>query len=361
MTNLIGLSIEDFKNICQTLEKPLFHADQIFNWLYHKGVQDVSDMKNIPLDFRNYLKEHYSIERPTVSKIQKSVDGTQKWLLNFNDNNEAECVHIPEKTRGTLCVSSQIGCTLTCTFCHTGTQVLVRNLTPAEIIGQVMTARDIFSEWPTPQEKAHISNIVMMGMGEPLYNYENVKKAILLMMHQKGIGLSRHKITLSTSGIIPGIKKTAEELRVNLALSLHAVTNELRNKIVPINKKYPLEELLPVIKDYCPISGTKKVTFEYVMLKDTNDSEADAKELIRLIKGIPSKINLIPFNPWPGAPFECSSHKQIKKFASILENAGYIAPVRTPRGQDIFAACGQLKSESERVKKSKINQAENAS
>jgi 23S rRNA (adenine2503-C2)-methyltransferase len=209
ISNLIGLSIQDLKDICASLGKPLFHAEQIFNWIYHKGIRDINDMLNLSLDFRNSLKENFIIERPHVSKVQKSVDGTQKWLLSFNDKTEAECVHIPERTRGTLCVSSQIGCTLTCTFCHTGTQTLVRNLTAGEIIGQVMTARDIFSEWPTPQEKAHISNIVMMGMGEPLYNYENVKKAILLMMHQKGIGLSRHKITLSTSGIIPGIKKNS--------------------------------------------------------------------------------------------------------------------------------------------------------
>lgn len=311
-------------------------------------------MINIPKELRHILKEEHFIHRPKITNIQKSSDGTQKWLLKFHDSNEAECVHIPEKTRGTLCVSSQIGCTLTCKFCHTGTQTLVRNLTPDEIIGQVITARDIFHEWPSPIEKAHISNIVMMGMGEPLYNYDHVKKAILLMMHPDGINISRHKITLSTSGVIPEIKKTAEELKVNLALSLHAVTNELRDHLVPINKKYPLEELLPVIRDYCTISNTKKITFEYVMLKDMNDSEAEAKQLIRLIKGIPAKINLIPFNPWPQSSFECSSNNQIKKFASILEKAGYRAPIRKTRGQDILAACGQLKSESKRAKKSKI-------
>ena len=321
-----------------------------------KEKKKIDEMHNLGAALQINLVENYTLDRPNVSEEQKSLDGTQKWLLKFEDNNEAECVFIPEKSRGTLCVSSQIGCTLTCKFCHTGTQTLVRNLTAGEIIGQVIHASDELHDWNNSTNNTRkITNVVMMGMGEPLYNYENVKKAILLMMHPKGINLSRHKITLSTSGVVPFIEKTAKELRVNLAVSLHAVTNELRNRIVPLNKKYPIEELLQTLKNYCTLSQTKKITFEYVMLKGVNDSEADARALIKLIKGIPAKINLIPFNKWPGSDFECSTEKQIKKFSAIVENAGYRSPVRTPRGEDILAACGQLKSQSKRVRKFLIN------
>lgn len=351
--NLIGLNLDELKTIFSLLGKPAFHGEQLFNWIYSKGVKDVTQMHNLGAHLQNTLAENYHINSVSISDSQKSIDKTQKWLLQFEDNHEAECVYIPEKNRGTLCISSQVGCTLTCKFCHTGTQTWVRNLTAGEIIGQVMHAKNELVDWNSEANaKKQITNVVMMGMGEPLYNYENVKKAILLMMHPKGINLSRHKITLSTSGVVPFIEKTAKELKVNIAVSLHAVTNELRNRIIPLNKKYPLEELLATLKNYCSLSQTKKVTFEYVMLKGVNDSETDAKELVKLIKGIPAKINLIPFNKWPGSEFECSTEKQIKKFSAIVENAGYKSPVRTPRGEDILAACGQLKSESKRINKS---------
>jgi 23S rRNA (adenine2503-C2)-methyltransferase len=351
LKNLIGLDLKDFESLCLHFKQPSFRAKQLFQWVYHRGVLSVDGMSNLPKKFIEDLKTITTIERPLLKTAQQSMDGTQKWLLSFDDKNEAECVHIPEKTRGTLCISSQVGCTLTCKFCHTGTQLLVRNLEVSEIIGQVMKARDIFGEWPTPMERRHISNIVMMGMGEPLYNTDNVSKAIKLMLHREGLAFSRHKITLSTSGVVPEIERIAKDLRVNLAISLHAVRDDLRSQIMPINKKYPLKDLLNVVRKYPEMSQTDKVTFEYVMLKNVNDSIEDAKELLRLIKGIPSKINLIPFNAWPGSSFECSSKTQIKKFADILEKGGYSSPIRTPRGEDILAACGQLKSESERIRK----------
>lgn len=354
MKTLVGLNTDDLKEVCKTFGQPEFRAKQLYDWLYHKGVSSFEAMRNMPAVFIEQLKSEYTIERLQIKIAQNSSDGTQKWLLRFPDGNEAECVHIPETTRGTLCVSSQIGCTLTCKFCHTGTQTLVRNLSAGEIIGQVMTARDVFGEWPTPEGNRHVSNIVLMGMGEPLYNFENVSKAFKIIMDPKGLWFSRHKITLSTSGVVPMIDACAKDLRVNLAVSLHAVRNELRDHLVPLNKKYPLEELIETLRRYPEQSGTDRITFEYVMLKDVNDSLADAKELARLIKGIPAKINLIPFNPWPGSNFERSTDSQIRKFAQTLDNAGYFAPVRTPRGEDILAACGQLKSESERQSKSRL-------
>ncbi|CAO5683171.1 MAG: Dual-specificity RNA methyltransferase RlmN [Holosporales bacterium] len=355
LKNLIGLDLADFEKVCLHFKEPSFRAKQLFGWVYNKGIRSIDEMSNLPKPFKEKLCEIAAIKRLNFSSIMQSTDGTQKWLLEFEDKNLAECVHIPEKTRGTLCVSSQVGCTLTCKFCHTGTQLLVRNLDASEILGQIIAARDVFDDWAPPTlEKRHVSNIVMMGMGEPLYNYENVKKALQIALHQDGLAFSRHKITLSTSGVVPEILNVARDLRVNLAISLHAVRNDLRNEIMPLNKKYPLEELIRVVRQYPEISKTDKVTFEYVMLKDVNDSVADAKELCRLIKGIPSKINIIPFNPWPSAPFERSTDQQIKKFADVLERAGYQSPIRKPRGEDIFAACGQLKSLSERKKKNKV-------
>ena len=282
---------------------------------------------------------------------RQSIDGTRKWLLGFADGQEAETVHIPEEDRGTLCVSSQIGCTLTCRFCHTGTQRLVRNLSAAEILGQIMLARDALQEWPSPPDGRLISNIVMMGMGEPLYNYDNVAKALRIVMDGEGISISKRKITLSTAGVVPMIRRAGAELGVNLAISLHAVTDELRDRIVPINKKYPIAELMDACRSYPGLSNARRITFEYVMLKGVNDSPADARALIKLIEGVPAKVNLIPFNAWPGAPFECSSNAAIAAFSDIVFEAGYASPVRTPRGRDIMAACGQLKSESIRQRK----------
>lgn len=352
--DIIGLSRSELEQSLKELSMPRFRADQVWIWLYHHGVRSFENMANISKAHRELLDTHFKISRQTISKAQSSRDGTQKWLLKFEDNQEAEVVHIPEQDRGTLCVSSQVGCTLTCTFCHTGTQTLVRNLTPSEIVGQVIAAKDVFGEWPTPQANRHISNIVLMGMGEPLYNYENVAKALKIIMDHQGLSISRRRITLSTSGVVPMIRKCGEELGVNLAISLHAVNNPLRDKIVPLNKKYPLEELLAACREYPGLSNSKRITFEYVMLKDVNDSDADARELVRIIKGIPAKINLIPFNPWPGSPFERSTNKRIQAFGDIVNRAGYASPVRTPRGEDILAACGQLKSASQRASKSKL-------
>lgn len=355
--NLIGLSREELTTLVCELGESAFRAKQLWHWLYHRGVRNFEEMTNICKSFRQKLSERYCIERPRITRDHRSFDGTRKWLLGFYDNQEAETVHIPEAERGTLCVSSQIGCTLTCKFCHTGTQKLVRNLTAGEIVGQVMVARDCLEEWPTTQETRMISNIVMMGMGEPLYNYENVAKALKIIMDGEGIALSRRRITLSTSGVVPMIEQCGQELGVNLAISLHAVTDELRNVLVPLNKKYPIEMLLEACRNYPKCSNSKRITFEYVMLKDVNDSDADAKELVRLIRGIPAKVNLIPFNPWPGTEFECSSWKRIEAFAAIVNDAGYASPIRTPRGRDILAACGQLRSESIRASKSLRNKA----
>lgn len=357
-TSLIGLSKEELTQTLETLGEKSFRAKQLWHWIYNQGVTDFHEMSNIAKPLRDKLEAQFTLERPQVSRDYISLDGTRKWLLKFTDNQEAETVHIPEEDRGTLCVSSQVGCTLTCTFCHTGTQKLVRNLTSGEIVGQLMIARDALKEWPSTQETRFISNIVMMGMGEPLYNYENVAKALKIIMDGEGISLSRRRITLSTSGVVPMIEQCGRELGVNLAVSLHAVTNELRDEIVPINKKYPIEMLLAACRTYPASSNCNRITFEYVMLKDVNDSLADARKLVKLLRGIPAKVNLIPFNPWPGTIYECSPWDRIKAFAQIVNDAGYASPIRTPRGDDILAACGQLRSESMRQSKSILQKKE---
>ena len=351
--NLVGLGRGDIAALLAELDLPRFRADQVFKWIYARGVTDFADMTDIAKGLRAQLAERFALARPAVSRDLASVDGTRKWLLRLADANEVETVHIPEEDRGTLCVSSQVGCTLSCRFCHTGTQKLVRNLGPAEIVGQVMLARDHLGEWPTAEAPAiyqrQLSNIVMMGMGEPLYNFDNVSAALKIVMDGEGIAISHRRITLSTAGVVPMIRRCGEELGVGLAISLHAVTNEIRDRIVPLNKKYPIEELLAACREYPGSRNSRRITFEYVMLKDVNDSAADARQLVQLIKGIPAKVNLIPFNPWPGAPFERSSDVAIERFAEIVRRAGYPSPVRTPRGEDILAACGQLKSESQRA------------
>lgn len=354
LKNLIGLSKQEFIQEIENLDEKAFRAKQLWHWVYHRGVQRFSDMTNLSKDFRQKLEEHYVVSRPDVSRDLISVDGTRKWLFRYQDNQEAETVFIPDVTKsGSLCISSQVGCTLTCKFCHTGTQKLVRNLEASEIVQQFMIARDALDDWPSGKESPLMANIVMMGMGEPLYNYENVAKALKIIMDSDGIAFSRRKITLSTSGVVPMIEQCGAELGVNLAISLHAVTNEIRDEIVPLNKKYPIKDLLDACRRYPAASNSKRITFEYVMLKGVNDSLADARELVRLISGIPSKVNLIPFNPWPGSPFECSSKETIRAFAEVVNNAGYAAPVRKTRGQDILAACGQLRSESIRQSKSR--------
>ena len=349
--NLIGLTRAELEAEITALGEPVFRARQLWHWIYHRGVADFAAMTSLSKAFRARLAEHYVVERPAVSLGQASEDGTRKWLLRFPDAQEAECVHIPEEDRGTLCVSSQVGCTLTCRFCHTGTQRLVRNLAPAEIVGQVMLARDDLGEWPTPMADRQITNIVMMGMGEPLYNYDNVAKALKIVMDGEGIAISKRKITLSTAGVVPMMQRCGAELDVNLAVSLHAVSDEVRDVIVPLNKKYPLKELLAACLAYPGINNARRITFEYVMLDGINDSPAEARELVRLLRPIPAKVNLIPFNPWPGAPYACSSAAAIEAFSNILFEAGISAPVRRPRGRDIMAACGQLKSASERLRK----------
>ena len=344
-------------------------ASQLWNWIYFRGVTDFERMTNVGKATRQLFAEKFSIDRPTIVSEQVSVDGTRKWLFRFSDPTspllppvEIETVYIPEEDRGTLCVSSQVGCTLTCSFCHTGTQRLVRNLTAGEILGQVLMARERLGDFPGGERPADgglvpsgdtraITNIVMMGMGEPLYNYDNVKEALLIASDETGISLSKRRITLSTSGVVPQIGPAGREIGVMLAISLHAVRDELRDELVPINKKWPLKELLQACRDYPGLSNARRITFEYVMLKGINDTDADARELVRLLANIPAKINLIPFNPWPGSGYECSSSARIEAFADIVNRAGYASPVRTPRGRDIFAACGQLKSETERLKK----------
>ncbi|HVY21430.1 MAG TPA: 23S rRNA (adenine(2503)-C(2))-methyltransferase RlmN [Bauldia sp.] len=338
-------------------------AGQIWHWLYLRGATDFGAMTNISKDLRAKLDEHFAITRPEIVTEQISNDGTRKWLLRFPSRGagrpvEIETVYIPEEGRGTLCLSSQVGCTLSCSFCHTGTQKLVRNLTPEEIVGQILLARDRLGDYPqmtpiagdVPSTGRLVSNIVMMGMGEPLYNFDNVKDALHIAADGEGLGLSKRRITLSTSGVVPMIPKAGDEIGVMLAISLHAVRDELRDELVPLNKKYPIAELLAACRAYPGLSNARRITFEYVMLKGVNDSLADARELVRLLAGIPAKINLIPFNPWPGNQYECSDWAQIEKFADIVNAAGYASPIRTPRGRDILAACGQLKSESERMK-----------
>src|SRR5258707_33420 len=350
--NLVGLSREALVAEMAAFGEAPFRARQLWHWIYHRGATDFAIMTTLSKTFRERLAAAYVVRRPTVSRALESVDGTRKWLLRFPDGQEVETVHIPEEDRGTLCVSSQVGCTLTCKFCHTGTQRLVRNLSSGEIVGQVLNARDAIGEWPSPQDGRLLSNIVMMGMGEPLYNYDNVAKALKIVMDHEGISISKRKITLSTAGVVPMIGKAGAELGVNLAISLHAVNDELRDKIVPINKKYPIAELMQACRDYPTLNNARRITFEYVMLKNVNDSPADARALIKLIKGIPAKVNLIPFNPWPGAPYERSTDAAINAFSDIVFNAGYASPVRTPRGEDIMAACGQLKSESVKSRRS---------
>ncbi len=348
--DLVGLSRDELAAEMAAIGEKPFRAKQLWHWIYNRGVTDFQLMTTLAKPLREKLAEHYVVGRPAVSRLQTSVDGTRKWLLRFADGNEAETVYIPEDDRGAVCVSSQVGCTLTCKFCHTGTQLLVRNLTAAEILGQFMTARDSYGEWPSPDDGGRlISNIVLMGMGEPLFNYDNVAKALKIVMDGEGIAVSKRRITLSTSGVVPMIRRCGEELAVNLAVSLHAVTDEIRDRIMPINKKYPLAELMRALRDY-PTNNARRITFEYVMLKGVNDTPSDARALVKLVEGIPAKFNLIPFNKWPGAPFDCSEMNDIRRFSDLLFDAGYSAPIRQPRGSDILAACGQLKSDSERVR-----------
>ncbi|MGB0798041.1 MAG: 23S rRNA (adenine(2503)-C(2))-methyltransferase RlmN [Planktomarina sp.] len=360
--NLIGLTREKLRDAliaAGTAEKQAkMRTGQIWQWLYQKGVRDFDQMTNLSKDYRAMLAQNFTIELPEVVTRQVSSDGTRKYLVRIAGGHEVEVVYIPETDRGTLCISSQVGCTLTCSFCHTGTQKLVRNLTPGEIIGQVMLARDDLGEWPEPGQSNPpttrlLSNIVLMGMGEPLYNFEGVRDAMKIAMDPEGIQLSRRRITLSTSGVVPEIARTATEIGCLLAVSFHATTDEVRDKLVPINKRWNIATLLDALREYPKASNSERITFEYVMLKDVNDTDADAYRLLELIRGIPAKINLIPFNPWPGAPYERSSNNRIRAFADIIHNGGYSSPVRKPRGEDIMAACGQLKSATERARKSR--------
>ena len=358
-------------------------ASQVWHWVYHRGVVDFDRMANIARDTRALLADHFVVGRPEITQAQVSTDGTRKWLLRFADGNEAECVFIPDADRGTLCVSSQVGCTLNCRFCHTGTMALVRNLTPGEIVGQVMLARDALGEWPAvgapaparivadedddddddaprsnyTAEGRMLTNIVMMGMGEPLYNFEHVKTALGIVMDASGLGLSKRRITLSTSGVVPMMARAGAEIGVNLAVSLHAVTKAVRDEIVPINKRYGIDELLAACAAYPGANNARRITFEYVMLKDKNDSDDDARELVRLIRAhrLPAKVNLIPFNPWPGSAYECSTPERIARFSDIVFKAGISAPIRRPRGRDIMAACGQLKSASEKLSRAELD------
>ena len=382
--DLIGLSRKQITAVFEAagldVKAAKLRAKQVFHWLYHRGVTDFEAMTDIAKTMRPWLAERFVIGRPEVVEAQVSNDGTRKWLLRTADNHDFEMVFIPDATRGTLCVSSQVGCTLNCRFCHTGTMRLVRNLTPGEIVGQVMLARDVLGEWPrgsmagpetdddfddadddeasdyTPDGRL-LTNIVMMGMGEPLYNFDHVRDALKVVMDGDGLALSKRRITLSTSGVVPMMARAGEEIGVNLAVSLHAVTKDVRDEIVPINRKYGIEELLQACADYPGASNARRITFEYVMLKDKNDRDSDAYELVRLIKqyGLPAKVNLIPFNPWPGAPYECSTPERIKSFAKIVFDAGISAPVRTPRGRDIDAACGQLKTAAERKSRAELD------
>ena len=349
--DLVGLDREALAAAVAALGEPAFRARQLWSWIYRRGVTDFAAMSDMSKDLRVRLAEAFVLGRPAVAREQRSADGTRKWLLGLADRREVEAVFIPEADRGTLCVSSQVGCTLTCRFCHTGTQRLVRNLSAAEIVGQIMLARDALDDWRGPSQDRSLTNLVLMGMGEPLYNFDAVAKAMRIALDGDGLGLSRRRITLSTAGVVPMMQRCGAELGVNLAVSLHAVTDELRDQIVPLNKKYPLHELIQACRDYPGLNNARRITFEYVMLQGVNDSPADARELIRLIRGIPAKLNLIPFNPWLGAPYECSPPEAIDRFAAIVMAAGYPSPVRSPRGRDIMAACGQLKSASERLRR----------
>ena len=382
--SLVGLSRAQLAEALGAIGVPAaqrkMRAQQLWHWLYVRGTKQFDDMTSVSKELRATLDRHFTLARPEVVAEQVSVDGTRKWLLRLSGEHaggrphEVECVYIPEADRGTLCVSSQVGCTLTCSFCHTGTQRLVRNLTPGEIVGQIMVARDRLGDWQRKSDKSDlraanpdsgkpevgaeraggggerfVSNIVMMGMGEPLYNFEAVRDALLIVADGEGIAISKRRITLSTSGVVPNIARTGAEIGCMLAVSLHAVRDELRNELVPLNRKYPIKELLDACRSYPGVSNARRITFEYVMLKGINDSLADAKALVKLLKGIPAKINLIPFNPWPGTRYECSDWERIEQFSEVIFNAGYASPVRTPRGRDILAACGQLKSATEKL------------
>lgn len=361
--SLIGLSHQEVGEKLREIGVPekqcRMRAQQIWHWIYFRGAKSFDEMSNISKDMRKKLNENFDVGRPEIVEALISKDGTRKWLMKFPDGQEVETVFIPEEDRGTLCVSSQVGCTLTCKFCHTGTQRLVRNLTPTEIVMQLLVARDHLGEWPSPSEGRLVSTIVLMGMGEPLYNFDNVKKAMKIVMDDNGINLSRRRITLSTSGVVPEIYRCGEEIGVNLAISLHAVDDKTRSEIMPINKKYPIHELLNACKDYAGIKNSRKITFEYILLKDINDSDEDALNLVKLIKDyqIHAKVNLIPFNPWPGSSYQRPSKSRVAKFSDIIFSKGISAPIRTTRGEDIFAACGQLKSQSEKARKTvnKVN------
>ncbi|ODM43566.1 23S rRNA (adenine(2503)-C(2))-methyltransferase RlmN [Cereibacter johrii] len=359
--NIVGLTREELLAALVAAGTPerqaKMRAGQVWQWVYHWGVRDFAQMTNLAKDYRALLAEHFAIVLPEVVTRQISADGTRKYLIRIAGGHEVETVYIPEEGRGTLCVSSQVGCTLTCSFCHTGTQKLVRNLTAGEIVGQLMLVRDDLGEWPergAPKDETRlVSNLVLMGMGEPLYNFENVRNAMKVVMDGEGLSLSRRRITLSTSGVVPEIARTAEEIGCQLAISFHATTDEVRDILVPINKRWNIRTLLDSLRDYPRLSNSERITFEYVMLDGVNDTDADARRLVKLISGIPSKINLIPFNEWPGAPYRRSTPERIAAFADIIYKAGYASPIRTPRGEDIMAACGQLKSATERARKSR--------
>ena len=352
-TNLIGLERDQLVAEMAAMGEKPFRAKQLWHWIYDQGVTDFAAMTTIAKGMRRRLAERYVVARPRIVTEQTSTDNARKWLLGFADGNEAETVFIPEDDRGALCISTQVGCTMTCTFCHTGTQLLVRNLEPGEIVSQVMLARDSYGEWPSSISGRLLSNIVLMGMGEPLFNYDNVAKALRIVMDGAGIAISKRRITLSTSGVVPMIRRCGAELGVNLAISLHAVRDDIRDTLVPLNKKYPIAELLRACREYPGANNARRITFEYVMLKGVNDSAADARELVRLVEGLPAKFNLIPFNEWPGARYRCASVADMQRFAAILNDAGYSAPIRVPRGRDIMAACGQLRSESQRQRLSR--------
>ncbi len=348
---LIGLDRGDFARLIESLGEKRFRAGQLWAWVYGRGLRDFDGMTTLAKPFRRRLEAVCSLERPVAAEDRLSADTTRKWLFRFADGELAETVFIPNEERGSLCISSQVGCTLNCRFCHTGTQRLVRNLEAGEIVGQLMAARDAIGEWGLRSQDRMITNIVMMGMGEPLYNYDNVAKALRIIMDPEGLSISKRRITLSTAGVVPMMARCGEELGVNLAVSLHAVSDDVRDELVPLNRKYPIAELLAACRAYPGVHNARRITFEYVMLKGINDSPADARALVRLLKGIPAKTNLIPFNPWPGAPYECSSDAAIATFARIVNDGGLSAPVRTPRGRDILAACGQLKTASERKRR----------
>jgi 23S rRNA (adenine2503-C2)-methyltransferase len=357
--DLVGRSRDELRAAFEAagLDNPKLRAAQVWRWIYHHGLTDFDAMTNIARPARATLAERFTIARPEIATAQVSRDGTRKWLLRLADGNEVETVFIPEADRGTLCVSAQVGCTLNCRFCHTGTMRLVRNLTAAEIVGQVMLARDALGEWPSPPDGRLLTNIVMMGMGEPLYNFENVRDALRIVMDAEGLSLSKRRITLSTSGVVPMMARAGAEIGVNLAVSLHAVRKEVRDEIVPLNRKYGIDELLAACAAYPGANNARRITFEYTMLDGVNDSDADAQELVRLIRHwkLPAKVNLIPFNPWPGAPYRCSSDERIARFSDIVFRGGISAPVRRPRGQDIMAACGQLKSASEKKSRAELD------